>query len=130
MRGKMLRHIADFSRGRPNGIDDQDLLNQFFPGKLRLQYLAGNIIADKTDKDTSGSERGDIARDVSGAADIGFASLDRKHRSWRFRRNARHLAIDEFIKHQIADTQHGLTDDCARERVKIEHLNFRILLPD
>ena len=39
---------------------------------------------------------------------IDLAALDRDHRRRRLRRDARHLAIDEVVQHQIADAQHGL----------------------
>ena len=44
------------------------------------------------------------------------------HRRRRFRRNARHLAIDEFVEHEVADAEHGLADDRMRQGFKIEHL--------
>ena len=84
---------------------------------------AGLVLADQADEDAARAERGDVARDVAGAADIGLAALHRDHRRRRFRRNPRHLAIDEFVEHEVADAEHGLAGNRMRQGVKIEHLN-------
>ena len=72
---------------------------------------------------------GDIARDVAGAADIGLAALHGDHRRRRFRRNPRHLAIDEFVQHEVADAEHGLAGHRKRQGVKIEHRNSLSVAP-
>ena len=56
-------------------------------------------------------------------ADIGLAALHGDHRGRRFRRNPRHLAIDEFVEHEVADAQHGLAGHRMRQGVEIEHRN-------
>ena len=73
-----------------------------------LQSCARIVVADQADKDAARAERSDVARDIAGAADIGLAALDGDHRRGRFRRNPRHLAIDEFVEHEVADAEHGL----------------------
>ena len=87
-----------------------------------LQLRAGVVLADQADEDAARAERGDVARDIAGAADIGFAALHGNDRRGRFRRNPRHLAIDEFVEHEVADAEHGLAGNRMRQGVKIEHL--------
>src|SRR5207249_1714353 len=60
---------------------------------------------------------------------IGLAALDRNHRRWRFRRNPRHLAVDEFVKDEVADAEHRLADNRTRKGVKIEHRNSSSVAP-
>ena len=107
--------------GRPE-IGNQNGFDPVFLRQRRLQLCARFVLADKADEDATRAERSDIARDVAGAADIGLAALNRNHRRGRFGRNARHLAIDEFVEHEVADAEHGLLDDCLAQGFKIEHL--------
>ena len=91
-----------------------------------LQFCARLVLADQADEDAARAERGDVARDIAGAADIGLAALHGNHRRGRFRRNPRHLAIDEFVEHEVADAEHRLAGNRMRQGVKIEHLNLVI----
>ena len=85
------------------------------------QRAAGIVVADHADEDAARAERDQVARHIAGAADHHFAALDRDHRRRRLRRNARHLAVDEFIEHQIADAEHGLPGEIGKMFVEIEH---------
>ena len=93
------------------GSETSTALDQAFPRQLGLQLRARLVLADQADEDAARAERGDVARDIAGAADIGLAALDRDDRRRRFRRNPRHLAIDEFVEHEVADAEHGLAGD-------------------
>ena len=103
-------------------VGHQHAFDPAFPRQRGFQRRAGVVLADQPDEDAARAERGDVARDVAGAADIGLAALDRDHRRGRFRRNPRHLAIDEFVEHEIADAEHRLAGHRMRQGFKIEHL--------
>ena len=96
--------------------------------RLRLQRggerAAGLVVADHADEDAARAERHQIARDVAGAADHQLAALDRDHRRRRLRRDARHLAVDELVQHQIADAEHGLAGEIGKVFVEVEHRLF------
>src|SRR5258705_13317368 len=98
---------ADFSGRRPRGVADQQALDPALLRKLSLQLAARVALADQANEDAASAERGDVARDIAGAADIGLAALNRDDRRRRFRRNPRYLAVDEFIQHEVADAEHG-----------------------
>ena len=99
-------------------------LDQFFFREIRLEYFAGPVVSDQAYKNATRAQRGDIARNVPGAADIGFISLDGQHRRRCLRRDPRDFAIDEFIEHEVADAQDGLANHCTRQGFKIEHFDF------
>ncbi len=86
-----------------------------------LELRCRVVLADQAYEDTARAERGDVARHIAGAADIGLAALHGNDRRRRFRRNPRHLAIDEFVEHEIADAEHGLAGNRMRQGFKIEH---------
>jgi hypothetical protein len=46
---------------------------------------------------------------------------DRKHRCRRLRRNARDCAIDEIVRHQVTDAQHGLSTYVFEGIFNVEH---------
>ncbi len=83
---------------------------------------AGVVVADHADEDAAGAERDQVARHIAGAADHQFAALDRDHRRRRLRRDARDLAIDELVQHQVADAEHGLTAERGEIFAEVEHL--------
>ena len=106
--GEMLGDEAHLARGRPRRIVDQQALD---PGLLRQRNRELHthfVLADQADEDAARAKRSDIARHIAGAADIGLAAPGRDNRRRRFRRNPRHLAIDELVQHEIADAEHGL----------------------
>ncbi|CUU16974.1 hypothetical protein CDS [Bradyrhizobium sp.] len=106
VRGKMLGDEADFSRGRPRRIAHQRAFDAGMLRKCRFEPLARIVLADEADKDAARPEGRDIARDVSGAADMDLAALGGDHGRRCFRRDPRHLAIDELVQHDVADAQH------------------------
>ncbi len=122
VRRKMLGDKTHFSRRRPRGIAHQHALDSAFLQERLFQFCARIILADQPDKNAAGAERRNIARDVAGAADIGLAALSGDDRRGRLRRNPRHLAIDEFVEHEVADAEYRLADNRLRKSVKIEHL--------
>ncbi len=67
------------------------------------------------------AERRDIARYIAGAADLEHAMRDGEDRRWRFRRNARDIAIDEVVEHKIADAEDRLLWDNLEGFLEIEH---------
>ena len=104
---EMLGDEAHLAGRRPRGVANQHAFDPAFLRQRLLKLRAGLVLADQPDKDAASAERGDIARDVAGAADIGLAALGRDDRRRRLRRNPRHLAIDELVQHEIADAEHG-----------------------
>ena len=113
--GKMLGDEAHLARRRPRGIANQHGSRSASPAPASaLSFAPASSSPTRPDEDAARAERGDVARDIAGAADIGLAALDRDDRRRRFRRNARHLAIDEFVEHEVADAEHGL----ARNRLR------------
>lgn len=106
VRGKMLGDEAGFSRGRPRRIAHQHALDTGLLTQRRCQPPARIVLADEADEDAACAERRDIARDVAGAADVNLAALGRDDRRRRFRRDPRHLAIDELVQHDVADAKH------------------------
>ena len=119
----MLGDEAHLARRRAGGIGDQHGLDQLLPRQLGLQLRARLVLADEACKDAVCAESGDVARDIAGAADIGLAALDRDDGCGCFRRNARHLAIDELVEHEVADAEYGLAADRLAEGFKIKHLS-------
>ena len=117
----MLRHEANLARGLPRRIDHQVEFDQRMGAERLAQRAAGLVVADHADENAARAERDQIARHIAGAADHHFGALDRDHRRRRFRRNARHLAIDKFVEHQIADAEHGLPGEIREMFVEIEH---------
>src|SRR5262249_55145124 len=77
---------------------------------------------DKSDEYALRAERPDIAGDIAGAADLGFAACNCEHRGWRFGGNPAHLPVDEIVEHEIADAEHGLPRHKLQRFIKIEHV--------
>ena len=121
----MLGDEAHLARGLPRRIDHQFEFDQRIGGERLGQSRAGVVVADHADENAARAERHQIARDIAGAADHDFGALDRDHRRRRLRRDAGHVAIDEFVKHQIADAEHGLIAEVGEMLVEIEHHKSR-----
>ena len=64
---------------------------------------------------------GNVARYVSGTTDNEIFTADPNHRSRCLRRDARHIAIDEVVEHQIADAEDGLPAEIDEPFFEIEH---------
>ena len=105
----------------PRGIEHQARIDQRIGGERLRERAARVVLADDPDENAVRPERGQIARDIAGAADHQFAALAGDHRRRRLRRNARDLAIDEFVQHQIADAEHGLGGKIGKMLIEIEH---------
>src|SRR6202034_330102 len=82
---------------------------------------AGVVIADDADENTPGPERGDVARDIAGATDLGRVVTNRKDRRRRFGRDARDLSIDEIVEHDVADAEDRLPGHKPERFFVIEH---------
>ena len=119
--GVMLRDEAHLARGWPRVVDHQLGCDRLKLAELIGQYATGLVVADQTDEDAVRPERGDVARDVAGAADLHLAPAHGEHRRRRLRRNARHVAIDEIVEHDVADAEHGLLGNTPEGFFKIEH---------
>ena len=89
--------------------------------KDALHTAPGVIVADNAEENAFCAERCDIARDVAGAADHDFLALHGDDRRRRLGRNARHLAIDEIVKHQVADAEDGELSGFLQLFFEIEH---------
>jgi len=76
-----------------------------------MQNLTGLVVTNQADKNALRAKRGDIAGDVAGAPDFNGVVLDLQNRRRRFGRNARDIAIDKIVKHDVADTKNGLLAD-------------------
>src|ERR1700676_1976492 len=113
----MLGDEAHLSRRRPSGIANQYAFDSVLLRKLGSQLLARLVLADQADEDAARAERGDVARDIAGAADIALAALHGNDRRRRLRRDPRHLAVDEFVEHEIADAEYGLAGNGMRQGV-------------
>ena len=78
------------------------------------------VLAVKRNEVTIGGA-GNVARHIASTADRDLVSLHRAHRRRRFRRNARDLAIDEVVEHQVADAEDRLLADAFQAGLEIEH---------
>src|SRR3954452_19408686 len=104
----MLGDETHFSRRRPFAIREEDSFDSAFLRKLLSQLCAGFIFTDQSHEDAGGAERGDVAGNVAGAADIALAALDGNDRCGRLWRDTRHLAINELVEHDIPDAEYDL----------------------
>jgi len=112
---------TDFSGCLPLTIDHQMKFDQWMSAKRLGQGAACLIVADRPDEYAACAERHEIARDVAGAADHQLGAFYRNHRGRRFRRNPRHVAIDEFVQHQVADAENRLLGERRKMFVEIVH---------
>ena len=71
----------------------------------REQAPARFVVADHAGDARGRAEAGEIARHVGRAAGIGRAPLHVDHRHGRLGRDARDLAPEEFVQHQVADDE-------------------------
>ena len=118
----MLGHEAHFARGVPSGLDNEMGNDRAFElGECIGQGSRCVILAGEADENAVSAERRDIARDIAGAADLDLAARHREHRRRRLRRNARDFAVDEVVKHEIADAEYGLLRYKLECFFKIEH---------
>ena len=69
MRRIVIRDEAHLARGRARRIDHQRGLDQRIGLQPRDHVARRFVVADDADEDAARAERGDVARDVAGAAD-------------------------------------------------------------
>ena len=112
---------TDLARGLPRVIDHEFGDDQSELGERVMQNLAGLVVTDQADENTLCAERCDIAGDVAGAADLDAVVFDLQNRCRRFRRNARNVAINEIVEHDVADTKNGLVADEPQGFFEVEH---------
>src|SRR5262249_59290266 len=95
------------------------------------QRVGGSILADQAHKGTASAKARNVARDIAGAADQHLAFCHGKHRGRGFRRDAANIAVDELVKHQVADAEHALAADALEVVLELEHwmlsLDWRLL---
>ena len=72
-----------------------------------LDIRSGGILADHADSLRPRSERRQIAQDVAGAPEHGGFLTYTQHRDRGFRRNTLNSAVDEAVKHDVAQHKHG-----------------------
>ena len=118
----MFGDVAHLAGRLPDRVDREighDIAIKF--GECIGQRQPGIVIADQRDEDAARAERCDVARHVAGTADFGCGVPDGKHRRRRLRGDARHVAIDEVVEHDIADAEHGLLCDQLEGFLEVEH---------
>ena len=103
----LVRDDAGFDAGMPRGVGEQSAAADVLSAEKFFQMPAVFIMANRAEKFRGHVERGQIARDVGRAAGHEAFALEIHDRHRRFRRNARHAAPDEMVKHHVADDQHA-----------------------
>ena len=129
VRRMMLGDETHFARRLPCLVDHKFGNDGAELGERVAQDETGLVIADEADKDARRAQRGDVARHVAGAADLDGIVLDPQHRGRRFRRDACDFAVDEVIKHHIADAENGLLGNEPQRFLKIEHARSGPVIP-
>ena len=95
------------------GIDPVNIAQQ------GSQFPALAIITDDPDQRNRQAQRGEVARHIACAARHGCLAGPPHDRHRRFRRNARHAAIDEPVEHDVADTDDALAGSGMNETRKM-----------
>ncbi len=117
----MLGDEANLARGRTRRIDDKMRLDQRLGGERAHQRAARVILTDDTEENAARAERRNVARHVAGATDGEIVAGHCQNRSWRLGRDARNLAVDEVVEHQISDADDGLFGNELERVFEIEH---------
>ncbi len=71
------------------------------------QALALIVGADEAGEQRAGAERRDVVRGVAGAARHDFSRVVLQDEDRSLARDARHLAVDELVRDQVADDEHA-----------------------
>src|SRR5262249_21621666 len=111
----------NLARRRTLCIDDKVRLNQGLSRERAYQRPTGVILSHDTEENTARAKRGDVARHVASAAHRELVAFDRENGSRRLGRDARDLAVDEIVEHQIADAEDGLLGNELECILEIEH---------
>ena len=121
VRRVVLGDETDLSGRLPLAVDHQVKFDQWMSAQRLGQGTACLIVADRPDEYAARAKRHEVARDVAGAADHQLGAFDRNHRRRRFRRDARYVAVDEFVQHQVADAENRLLGERRKMFVEIVH---------
>ncbi len=118
----MLGNEAHLARGLPLTVDHEIGDD----GPVELSERIGEqetriVVADKADENAARSQGGDVARHRTGAADLRRIVPHRENRCRRLGRDARDLAIDEVIEHDVADAENRLRRNQLEGFFEIEH---------
>ena len=120
---------TDLARGRARRVDNEVGLDQGLGGKSPHQRTARFILADDTDENAAGAEASNVTRHVARAADGEIIACHCQNGSRRFGRNARDLAVDEIVKHQVSDADDGLLGNELDHFFEVKHRAIAGLLP-
>src|ERR1043165_2413187 len=90
-------------------------------GERLGERTSGLVIAHHADENAARTERNQVARDIAGAADHRLRALAGDYRRRRLRRDARDIAVDELVEHQVADAEHGLRSEIGEMLVEVVH---------
>ena len=96
---------ADLLDRRPIAIDHQAFDADAGCGELIGQPVGGHVPSHHADERHPGAKGGEIVGDIGGAAETHELRLKMHDRHRRFRRDARHVADDEAVEHDVADDQ-------------------------
>ena len=88
--------------------------------QARAQVRGRLVVADHAEELDAAAERGDVVRDVGGAAEAVLLLLEADHRDRRFRRDAIDAADDEVIEHHVADHQDRAPGRRGDERRRVQ----------
>ena len=117
----MLGDEANLARGRTRRIDDEMGFDQRLGGKRAHERTAGVILSDDAEENAARPERRNVARHVAGPTDGEIVAGDCENRSRRLGRDARDLAVDEVVEHQISNADDGLLGNELERVFEIEH---------
>ena len=79
------------------------------------------VVSNDADEQRIRPQTGNVARDIARAAHDDVLVADANDQCRRLRRDARDVAIDERIEHQVADAEHRLPADLVEAFFEIEH---------
>ena len=96
---------AGFDAGMARRIGEQSAAVDVLSAEKFFQMPAVFIVANHAEKFRGHVERGQIARDVGRAAGHEAFAFEIHDGHRRLRRNARHAAPDEMVKHHVTDDQ-------------------------
>ena len=122
----MLGDETHLARGLPRLVDDEVGHDGAVEFAERIgQRQSGVVVADQADQDALRAKGRDVARHIAGAADLDLAVAHYEHRRRRLGRDARDIAVDEIVEHEIADAEDGLLVGLAQRLFEIKHASRR-----
>ena len=111
------RHETGFQSGRPPAHGDQIGFDIRQLTQQGSQFPALVIITDDADQGRVKAKRGKVARHIPCTARHGCFACAAHDRNRRFRRDARDIAIDEPVQHDVADADNL---PASRRRDKVD----------